>query len=118
MLADSSEGEHFDFPDDGSTTGSDSDSDNGDGDAPAPAPAPGSAPLPNDLPEDEEEVGVVEIVDHRLREGDLSFYVFWLDGDVTWEPLTSVEDCEALDVYLMKHKVVYPWDLPVEDEDE
>ncbi|KIY68288.1 hypothetical protein CYLTODRAFT_443477 [Cylindrobasidium torrendii FP15055 ss-10] len=47
-----------------------------------------------------EEVYVDEISAHRWVDTALEFRVHWADGDVEWEPLTTVRDLEALDTYL------------------
>ena len=43
---------------------------------------------------------VEEILAHKLTNNNLERQVKWMLGDVTWEPLSSCKDLEALDVYL------------------
>ncbi|KAJ7246020.1 hypothetical protein C8J57DRAFT_1476261 [Mycena rebaudengoi] len=42
----------------------------------------------------------------------LQFQVLWVDRDVTWEPLENVNDCAAMENYLMHHDVDDPLLLP------
>ena len=41
---------------------------------------------------------------------DLELQVKWTTGDITWEPLSSCKDLEALDVYLELQGAKAPWD--------
>ena len=43
---------------------------------------------------------VKEILTHKWTNNNLELQVKWMLGDVTWEPLSSCKDLEALDVYL------------------
>ena len=43
---------------------------------------------------------VEEILAHKWANKNLELQVKWTLGDVTWEPLSSCKDLEALDVYL------------------
>ena len=43
---------------------------------------------------------VKEILAHKWTNNDLEFQVKWAPGDITWEPLSSYKDLEALDAYL------------------
>ena len=43
---------------------------------------------------------VKEILAHKWTNNNLELQVKWTLGDVTWEPLSSCEDLEALDIYL------------------
>ena len=43
---------------------------------------------------------VEEILAHKWTNNDLEFQVKWMARDVTWEPLSSCKELEALDVYL------------------
>ena len=42
---------------------------------------------------------VKEILAHKWTKNDLELQVKWMVGDVTWEPLSSCKDLEALDIY-------------------
>ena len=54
---------------------------------------------------------VEEILAHKWTNKDLELQVKWMLGDVTWEPLSSCKDLEALDVYLELQGAKAPWDL-------
>ena len=43
---------------------------------------------------------IKEILAHKWANNDLELQVIWTVGDITWEPLRSCKDLEALDVYL------------------
>ena len=43
---------------------------------------------------------VEEILAHKWTNDDLEFQVKWMVGDITWEPLSSCKELEALDNYL------------------
>ena len=43
---------------------------------------------------------VEEILAHKWTNNNLELQVKWMLGDVTWEPLSSCKDLEALDEYL------------------
>ena len=58
---------------------------------------------------DTEETGIVSINGHQwAQRRDLKFQVIWTDGDVTWEHLSTVNDCAAMDEYLTHHDVDDP----------
>ncbi|KAJ6616052.1 hypothetical protein B0H10DRAFT_2219791 [Mycena sp. CBHHK59/15] len=48
----------------------------------------------------------------EIEAANLEFQVVWTDGDVTWEPLSAVNDCAAMDDYLAHHDVDDPICLP------
>ena len=54
---------------------------------------------------------IEEILAHKWTNNDLEFQVKWTVGDVTWEPLSSCKDLEALDVYLELQGVKTPQSL-------
>ncbi|KAJ7753599.1 hypothetical protein DFH07DRAFT_960070 [Mycena maculata] len=63
--------------------------------------------------DDGEETGIKGLNRHRWASGrHLEFQVVWTDGDVTWEPLSSVNDCTAMDEYLAHHDIDDPILLP------
>ncbi|KAF5378694.1 hypothetical protein D9757_010747 [Collybiopsis confluens] len=64
----------------------------------------------NDTMEDKEMV-INVIKGHRWAGRWLQFEVLWEDGDTTWEKLSNVEDCAALDKYLQFHGVRKPQEL-------
>ena len=43
---------------------------------------------------------VEEILAYKWTNNDLELQVKWMARDVTWEPLSSCKDLEALDTYL------------------
>ena len=49
---------------------------------------------------DEQEWFINEILAHKWANNDLELQVKWTLGDVTWEPISSCKDLEALDKYL------------------
>ncbi|KAJ7141095.1 hypothetical protein C8R44DRAFT_974712 [Mycena epipterygia] len=51
---------------------------------------------------------VMTDIDIELRRGNVNFQVLWSDGDSTWEPLSNVNNCEAMDVYLAHRNVTDP----------
>jgi hypothetical protein len=53
-----------------------------------------------------------EIVGHEWRDNSLFLFVQWTAGGVTPEPLSGVEDTEALDRYLELMGVATPRRLP------
>ncbi|KAF5344477.1 hypothetical protein D9758_014144 [Tetrapyrgos nigripes] len=59
----------------------------------------------------EKECIIAGILRHQWSWSELMFEVAWEDGDVTWQDLTSVDDCLALDEYLKKQGVEKPSDL-------
>ena len=50
--------------------------------------------------DEDQEWLVEEILAHKWTNNDLELQVKWMVGDVTWEPLISCKDLEALDAYL------------------
>ena len=54
---------------------------------------------------------IEEILAHKWTNNDLEFQVKWIAGDVTWEPLSSCRDLEALDAYLELRGAKAPQDL-------
>jgi len=60
---------------------------------------------------DEPEWFVDEIIAHHWISGELEPQVRWTLGDVTWEPLASCKELEALDNYLVLHGVTKPHEL-------
>nr|GAT54268.1 DDE-domain-containing protein [Mycena chlorophos] len=70
-----------------------------------------------DLDEDEEldgdETTIVSLNGHRwFQRVELQLQVLWDDGDCTWEPLSNLSECTALDEYLRRLDVEDPLDLP------
>ena len=63
--------------------------------------------------DDEQEWLVKEITSHRWSNSkELKLEVRWTLGDITWEPLASCRDLEALDLYLELRGIAHPHDLP------
>ena len=63
--------------------------------------------------EGDQEWLVDEIIAHQWSEAkDLELQVKWTLGDVTWEPLASCKELEALDSYLELRGVTWSHDLP------
>ena len=50
--------------------------------------------------DEDQEWLVEEILAHKWTNNDLELQVKWMLGDITWEPLSSCKDLEALDIYL------------------
>ncbi|KAK7021006.1 hypothetical protein R3P38DRAFT_2443010, partial [Favolaschia claudopus] len=59
-----------------------------------------------------EETTIASINGHRWRSRIVEFQVLWDDEDVTWEPLSVVNDCSAMDDYLTHRDVDDPLRLP------
>lgn len=58
---------------------------------------------------DEEETAIESFNGHRWESRrNLEFQVVWTDGDVTWEPLSNVNDCAAMEEYLAHHDLDDP----------
>ena len=55
---------------------------------------------------------VNEILAHKWTDNNLELQVKWMLGDVTWEPIDSCKNLEALDSYLELRGVTRPRDLP------
>ena len=53
-----------------------------------------------------------EILAHKWTDNNLELQVKWTLGDVTWEPIDSCKNLEALDSYLELRGVTHPQDLP------
>ena len=49
---------------------------------------------------DKQEWFINEILAHKWANNDLELQVKWMLGDITWEPISSCKDLEALDKYL------------------
>ncbi|KAF7344314.1 DDE-domain-containing protein [Mycena sanguinolenta] len=62
--------------------------------------------------DDAEETGIDSINGHRWRDNHIEFQVLWTDADVTWEPLSNVNDCAAMDDYLAHRDADDPLLLP------
>ena len=60
---------------------------------------------------EDQEWFVDEILAHKWTKNDLEFQIKWTLGDVTWEPLDSCKNLEALDRYLELRGVATPRDL-------
>ena len=54
---------------------------------------------------------IEEILAHKWTNNDLEFQVKWMVGDITWEPLSSCKELEALDNYLELQGVKTPQSL-------
>ena len=61
---------------------------------------------------DEQEWFVNKILAHKWTKNNLELQVKWTLGDVTWEPIDSCKDLEALKAYLELRGVTHPQDLP------
>ena len=61
--------------------------------------------------DEDQEWLVEEILAHNWTNNNLELQVKWTLGDVTWEPLSSCKDLEALDVYLELQGAKAPQDL-------
>ena len=61
--------------------------------------------------DEDQEWLVEEILAHKWANNNLELQVKWTLGDVTWEPLSSCKDLEALDVYLELQGAKAPRDL-------
>ena len=60
---------------------------------------------------DKQEWFIDEILAHKWANNDLELQVKWMLGDVTWEPISSCKDLEALDKYLELRDVKCTCDL-------
>ncbi|KAJ7876711.1 hypothetical protein B0H14DRAFT_3787481 [Mycena olivaceomarginata] len=57
----------------------------------------------------EEETGIVSFNGHRWESRrNLEFQVVWTDGDVTWEALSNINDCAAMEEYLAHRDIDDP----------
>jgi hypothetical protein len=70
-----------------------------------------SSVTPYDFGEPDEETGVEAIDGHQWKARTLRFHVKWIDGTDTWERLSVVNDCVALDEYLKLQGVQEPSEL-------
>ena len=61
--------------------------------------------------DEDQEWLIEEILAHKWTNNDLVLQVKGTVGDVTWEPLSSCKDLEALDVYLELQGAKAPQDL-------
>lgn len=61
---------------------------------------------------DREETVIIKITGHKRVGKGMRFEVLWEDGDITWEKRSNIEDCTALDEYLLQYGVADPSDLP------
>ena len=50
--------------------------------------------------DEDQEWLIKETLAHKWTNNDLGLQIKWMVGDVTWEPLSSCKDLEALDKYL------------------
>ena len=66
---------------------------------------------------DKQEWFVDEILAHKWTNNDLELQVKSTLGDVTWEPINSCKNLEALDSYLELRGVTHPRDLPQHVQD-
>ncbi|KAJ7927408.1 hypothetical protein B0H13DRAFT_1971212 [Mycena leptocephala] len=80
-----------------------------------PSPSAANAPLAtqdesdDDDDSDQEETEIRSFNGHRWeKRRNLEFQVVWTDGDVTWEPLSNVNDCLAMEQYLAHHDLDDP----------
>ncbi|KAF8129146.1 hypothetical protein K438DRAFT_1999969 [Mycena galopus ATCC 62051] len=53
----------------------------------------------DDSDDDALETEISSISGHRWQAGNVEFQVLWNNDDVTWEPLSNVNDCAAMDDY-------------------
>ncbi|KAE9384673.1 hypothetical protein BT96DRAFT_841873, partial [Gymnopus androsaceus JB14] len=60
---------------------------------------------------EEEELKIRRIIGHKWTGKELCFRVEWEDDDETWEPLSNVENCIAVDIYLAHHQLTEPLQL-------
>ena len=57
----------------------------------------------------EQETEISSFNGHRWEaRRNLQFQVLWTDGDVTWEPLSNINDCAAMETYLAHRDVNDP----------
>ncbi|KAJ3910804.1 hypothetical protein F5877DRAFT_73655, partial [Lentinula edodes] len=54
------------------------------------------------------ETAIQLILGHKWIGRGLKFMVEWVDDDVTWESLSNIKDCVALDDYLVHHGLAEP----------
>ncbi|KAK7015222.1 hypothetical protein R3P38DRAFT_2543869, partial [Favolaschia claudopus] len=59
----------------------------------------------------EGETRVIRITAYRWFSIGLEFQVEFADDDILWQPLSTVKECAALDVYLTQQNVRYPSQL-------
>ncbi|KAJ7580463.1 hypothetical protein C8J56DRAFT_1103512 [Mycena floridula] len=94
--------------------------------APSPSPSPLSTPSlsriaspcrnpeiqvgPDPDLDDGDETEVTTFNGHQWVQNrrNLEFQVLWSDKDITWEPLSNVNDCSAMDDYLERHDLSDP----------
>jgi hypothetical protein len=79
-----------------------------------PSPSAANAPLAtqdesDDDDDSDQETEIRFFNGHRWeKRRNLEFQVVWTDGDVTWEPLSNVNDCLAMEQYLAHHDLDDP----------
>ncbi|KAJ6631966.1 hypothetical protein B0H10DRAFT_2206374 [Mycena sp. CBHHK59/15] len=78
----------------------------------SPTPSTGNADRDENTESDGEETQISSINGHRWYQGNVEFQVLWSDEDATWEPLSNVNDCVAMEVYLAHRDVADPIRLP------
>jgi hypothetical protein len=61
---------------------------------------------------DDQEQLVDEILNHKWDSDDLSFQLYWNNGDMTWESYNTCKDLQVLDDYLHLIGVKEPFNLP------
>ena len=61
--------------------------------------------------DEDQEWLVKEILAYKWTNNDLELQVKWMVGDITWEPLSSCKDLEALNIYLELWGAKAPQDL-------
>ncbi len=66
---------------------------------------------PYDYGEPDDETGVESIDGHQWKGKSLKFHVKWVDGTDSWESWVNVEECTALDEYLVLQGVEDPCKL-------
>lgn len=73
------------------------------------------APVIKETEPTEPETVITNISGHtwggKGRKKSLSFRVEWEDNTITWEPLSKIDDCISLDVYLRHHGLTDPLKL-------
>ena len=67
---------------------------------------------PYDFREPDEETRVNSIDGHCWNGAKLQLHIKWIDGTDSWESLRTVNECAALDDYLVLHGVGQPDELP------
>ena len=52
-----------------------------------------------------------EILAHKWTNNNLKLQVKWMSDHITWKPISSCKELEALDYYLELRGVKHPFDL-------